>query len=107
MVGEQEMFGSDARDPRARDGRRFQIYANEPGFEHWHRTIVLDGVSSDTLWISLRRKSAFVAGGRSLLVPGWGQFYDDHPRRGLVFLISNLGAGWRGGGGAVQGTAIA
>jgi uncharacterized protein DUF5683/PEGA domain-containing protein len=93
MVGEQEMFGQTPVTLGRGMAGRFQIYANEPGFERWHRTIVLDGVSSDTLWISLRRKSAFVAGGRSLLVPGWGQFYDDHPRRGLVFLISNLGAG--------------
>ena len=72
---------------------RYRINGFEVGYDRWSRTVMLDGVSADTVWFTLRQKSALMAGARSLLVPGWGQAYDEHPVRATLFLISALGAG--------------
>ncbi len=69
---------------------RYHVVAHQDGYERWRRTVVLDGISADTLWIKLRPKSPLMAGVRSLLVPGWGQFYGDHEEKGWV--VGALGA---------------
>lgn len=72
---------------------RFRISGSEIGYQRWSRTVELDGVTADTVWIALRQKSGLMAGVRSLVLPGWGQFYDDHRVRGTVFLISGIAVG--------------
>jgi hypothetical protein len=64
----------------------YRIRASGIGYERWSRRLVSNGMTSDTLWMALQRKNILGAAGRSLLVPGWGQLYDDHPRRGAIFL---------------------
>lgn len=71
---------------------RFRVQSFEPGFEPWGRSVLLDGVSADTLWMTLRSKSSIRAGLRSLLVPGWGQFYSERPKAGWVELIAGAAA---------------
>ncbi len=93
IVGDHEVVGQAPMSLGRGMTGRFEIYADEPGYERWHRTVVLDGVSTDTLWISLRRKNAMMAGGRSLLLPGWGQSYDEHPQRGMMFVVAGLVTG--------------
>jgi hypothetical protein len=72
---------------------RYRVSGSEIGYQHWSRSLVFDGVSADTVWMTLRQKSALMAGARSLILPGWGQFYDEHPVRGMVFLIGGIAAG--------------
>lgn len=72
---------------------RYVITGSEIGYERWRRTITLDGVSADTIWMTLSEKNAVAAGLRSILVPGWGQFYDHHPGRGTIFLGAAILAG--------------
>ena len=81
---------------------RYRIVGFEIGYDPWSRTVMLDGVTADTVWFSLRQKSAFMAGARSLILPGWGQAYDEHPVRATLFMIgaitSSAGVGiahWR------------
>jgi hypothetical protein len=71
---------------------RFRVQSFEPGFEPWGRSVLLDGVSPDTLWMTLRSKSSVRAGLRSLLIPGWGQFYGERSSAGWVELIAGAAA---------------
>jgi len=70
----------------------------DTGYRHWHRRLVLEGAGADTVWISLERKSRLLAGARSLVLPAWGQFYDDRPVHGwtmVVLAVAAAGAaGW-------------
>lgn len=72
---------------------RYRVTGFEHGLESWRGRITLDGVRADTVWMTLRPKSVLLAGARSLLVPGWGQFYDDHPARGWIYLGAVAAAG--------------
>jgi hypothetical protein len=59
----------------------YRITGFEVGYNSWSRRIVLDGVSADTIWMSLSRKHGISAGVRSLIIPGLGQFYDENKGR--------------------------
>jgi hypothetical protein len=72
---------------------RYHIVGYEIGYDRWSRTVMLDGVSADTVWFTLGQKNAFMAGARSLILPGWGQIYDEHPVRATLFMLSAVGAG--------------
>src|SRR6266850_1272687 len=63
---------------------RYHVSGGEIGYERWKRNITLDGVTDDTLWMALKTKSGVMAGVRSMILPGWGQFYDDHTDRGTL-----------------------
>lgn len=69
---------------------RLRVRAIEPGMERWERKVELDGVTQDTLWMTLTAKSALKASARSLVVPGWGQFYSERPAAGWVYLTTGL-----------------
>jgi len=75
---------------------RYRVHSMEPGYEPWERKINLSGASADTLWMDLRAKSAWRAGLRSLVIPGWGQFYSQRPGWGWTWLtlagLSTAGA---------------
>ena len=71
---------------------RYHVLALEPGFEPWQRDIVVDGVSPDTVWMKLRPKRAYKAGLKSLVIPGWGQFYSHRGGAGTFFLVTGLAA---------------
>lgn len=93
IVGDQVVVG---RTPVTLDrgfAGRYRVSGSEIGYERWSRSLVLDGVTADTLWMTLRQKGALRAGARSLILPGWGQRYDEHPARGMVFLIAEIAAG--------------
>jgi hypothetical protein len=72
---------------------RYELRSTEPGFNTWRRVLNFDGVSPDTVWMTLSRKSMVGAGLRSAVVPGWGQFYSAHPASGAGFLGAAVLAG--------------
>lgn len=93
ISGDQSVVG---RTPMTLDRGlvgRYRVSADDIGYERWKRTITLDGYSADTLWMTLKTKSGVMAGVRSIIFPGWGQFYDDHPGRGVVFMALGVAAG--------------
>lgn len=69
---------------------RYEVRSNEPGYSARPRVIQLSGVSADTLWMTLQPKSAAAAGLRSLVIPGWGQFYGSRGGAGAAFLTAGL-----------------
>jgi hypothetical protein len=88
LIGDQSIVG---RTPMTLDRGlvgRYRVWGEDIGYERWKKTVVLDGVSADTVWMTLGRKSALKAGARSIVFPGWGQFYDDHHGRGTVVLTA-------------------
>jgi hypothetical protein len=93
ITGDQSVVG---RTPFTLDRGlvgRYVITGSEIGYERWRRTISLDGVSADTIWMTLSQKNPAMAGLRSIILPGWGQFYDDNPGRGTIFLGAAILAG--------------
>jgi hypothetical protein len=70
---------------------RYRVLGLQDGYETWRRTVVLDGVSTDSLYMQLTPKTALRAGARSLLFPGWGQFYSGRPGRGWLMTLLGLG----------------
>lgn len=93
ITGDQSVVG---RTPFTLDRGlvgRYVITGSEIGYERWRRAITLDGASADTIWMTLSEKNAAMAGLRSMIIPGWGQFYDDHPGRGSIFLGAAILAG--------------
>jgi hypothetical protein len=70
----------------------YQVRVIDPGFERWDRSLMVDGTKSDTVWMSLQAKTRGRAAFRSLVVPGWGQFYSRRAATGWGYLAANLGA---------------
>lgn len=93
ITGDQEIAGRTPVKLSPWLAGRYRITGSEIGYDRWRREVVFDGMTADTLWMTLRQKTALKAGGRALLLPGWGQLYDQHPRRGLMVLIGAVAAG--------------
>ena len=92
ITGDQEVSGRTPVTLSPWLPGRYRITGSERGYDRWSREVVFDGAASDTLWLTLRRKNALQAGGRALVLPGWGQLYNQHPKRGMVFLITTAAA---------------
>jgi hypothetical protein len=71
----------------------FMVRSISEGFEEFKRTVYLDPSSSDTLRVSLTRKTPLRALWRSALIPGWGQGYSGRHGRGLAFFGTAAAAG--------------
>jgi len=70
----------------------YKVMAFKRGYERWNSTVWFKQGSPDQLAIKLNPKTRFKAGLRSLLVPGWGQFYCEDKTKSLIMGISTLGA---------------
>jgi hypothetical protein len=93
LTGDQEIVGrAPATLARGLNGR-YRIVGIHPGYERWKDVLDLDGAATDTVWMTLRAKHRALAAGRSLLVPGWGQFYAERPGRGWFWLSASAAAG--------------
>jgi hypothetical protein len=93
ITGEQVVVGRTPMTFARGLTGRYEVRSLEPGYATWRREVHLDGVSADTLWMTLQRKGAAGAGLRSLIVPGWGQFYSGRPGMGATFLAAGLVTG--------------
>jgi hypothetical protein len=60
-------------------GGPFVVTGSAPGYETWRRKMTLTGSSPDTVWMTLSPKSAAMGAARSLVLPGWGQIYNERP----------------------------
>lgn len=88
LVGEQTFVGRTPATLQRGLAGRFEVQGFGPGYETWKKSMTLDGVTPDTVWMSLRRKSALLGAARSVVLPGWGQFYCERPARGWAFALS-------------------
>lgn len=71
----------------------YEVSAKLRGYERWHREIDLRPGEDRELNIRLSPKRQWKAVARSLLVPGWGQFYGDQTRKGTAFLLGTAAGG--------------
>jgi hypothetical protein len=70
----------------------YQLTLKKYGFEDYHTEVVLDPSRQMQLNIELSRKTGAKAALRSLLLPGWGQFYSDRKTKGFIYGLLFSGA---------------
>lgn len=70
----------------------YRVEAHAPGYQTWRGELLLGPGEPQDLRIRLSKKTRLGAGLRSLILPGWGQRYNDAPGRGLVYTIGEAAA---------------
>jgi hypothetical protein len=73
--GDRMVVGATPLTLRGVSPGQYRVRAIDRGYERWERKVAVDGAGHDTVWMSLRERSAGRAALRSALVPGWGQSY--------------------------------
>lgn len=87
LVGEYELVGTTPWNVFRPLSGIYRVQATAPGYGTWERTVVLGATGIHDLHIELPRKSRFGAAARSLVVPGWGQHYNEaRGKRNLVWV---------------------
>lgn len=71
----------------------FRLKASKPGYEQWNGDIVLVPGQSNHISFTLSPKTRFKATLRSILFPGWGQFYSEQRFKGLAVSAATFGLG--------------
>ena len=102
MVGDREVAGRTPLTLRHGLTGLYVIESTESGYETWRRTIQVDRAGLDTLWITLHPKSRLRAGLRSIILPGWGQFYSERAGWGWTHMIIGVGLATTAGVYAIQ-----
>lgn len=69
---------------------RYKIKATKPGYESETSSVNFVGNSESSIMVKLKPKSRRKAALRSLVFPGWGQFYDDDKLRGVIISAANI-----------------
>jgi TM2 domain-containing membrane protein YozV len=67
----------------------YKVKALKRGYETWSTKVTLVGDRQNSLYIKLISKSRFKAAWRSLLFPGWGQFYSNRKTKGVILGVLN------------------
>jgi hypothetical protein len=86
LVGEHHWRGMTPCDFNRGLKGPYELTARLRLYERWHRTLNLTEGESREMTIRLSPKRAWKAGVRSLIVPGWGQFYAEERGKGTVLL---------------------
>jgi hypothetical protein len=68
----------------------YRVKAEKFGYESWNSYITLTPDQPASLRISLSPKTRIKAAFRSVLLPGWGQFYSDRKGWGYFFATGSL-----------------
>ncbi len=93
LTGETEIITTTpAQIPGGLRGT-YLVHATRPGYERWHQAVVFDPGAPQTLAIDLVPKTRIKAAMRSLVIPGWGQFYAEEKGRGTFWGLSVLVSG--------------
>jgi len=71
----------------------YKITATKYGYEKSQMEYFFKGSESGVMRLRLLPKTRFKAGARSLVFPGWGQFYSDRKTSGIMLSIIQAGAG--------------
>ncbi len=71
---------------------RYELKASKSGYQSLRRVMTFTGDASQELELNLKIKTRLKALGRSMLIPGWGQFYADRKTAGTIFTIATATA---------------
>ena len=63
----------------------YEVKASKLGYNNFSRDVTFSGSSPKTFEIRMEKKKRLKALGRSVAVPGWGQYYSDRKTTGAVF----------------------
>lgn len=94
LVGDYTIIGQTPCHIRQETAGRFQLKVRKTGYEARNQFVDLQFATPNVFEIRLAPKTRWKAGLRSGLLPGWGQFYAEKPRKGLVVgaaFFSSLG----------------
>ncbi len=72
---------------------RYKLKVSKTGYETYSTTIVISGDRVEQVDVRLDPKTRGKAAIRSLLLPGWGQFYSGQKTKGGVMTVLALSAG--------------
>jgi hypothetical protein len=67
-----------------------KVKATRPGYENWKANIILLPNQQYTLNIRMKRMTRFKAAARSMLIPGWGQYYSGNRFKGVLMGLSSI-----------------
>jgi len=84
LVGDYTIIGQTPCHIRQEAAGRFQLKVRKTGYEARTQFVDLKYATPNIFEIRLAPKTRWKAGLRSGLIPGWGQFYAEKPRKGLV-----------------------
>lgn len=71
----------------------YKITATKYGYEKSRMEYFFKGSEKGTMRLRLSPKTRFKAGIRSLVFPGWGQFYSERKKSGVVLSLIQAGVG--------------
>jgi len=71
----------------------YKIMATKYGFEKSRMEYFFKGNEKGVMRLRLSPKTRFKAGVRSLVFPGWGQFYSERKTSGILLSLAQLGIG--------------
>ena len=71
----------------------YLLTAERPGYETYKTKLYLTGGSPLAVNVELSPKSRFKAFMRSMVLPGWGQYYAGEKSRGAIFGVATLASG--------------
>lgn len=70
----------------------YSVVAYRNGYETHHSSVLLSGIGSTDLELTLTPKTRVKAGLRSLVIPGWGQMYSGSKTKGVMITIGTAAA---------------
>ncbi len=71
---------------------KYQISTNKPGYESFNTEYSFGSSAKGFLMLKLVQRTSGKAALRSFVAPGWGQFYSERKRTGLIWAGLTLGA---------------
>jgi hypothetical protein len=72
---------------------KYVLKASRDGYETYETKLYLTGATPLKVDIKLAPKTRFKAFLRSIVIPGWGQFYSGEKARGVLFGVATLASG--------------
>jgi len=71
----------------------YSLIVQKYGYEDYKTRLILDPAHPQQLSVELSPKTGFKAALRSIIIPGWGQRYEDRKTKGFMFSVLFVGAG--------------
>jgi hypothetical protein len=92
LYGEYNLVVSSPASLPSNLSGNYKLRVIRSGYEPWRGELTFIPGTTNDVNIKLVRKTRFRAGLRSLLVPGWGQYYSGNTLRGGMFTLGVIGS---------------